>query len=119
MDGLAVLQRLGRGTVIPELVEALTRTAQEVVDTGKAGTVTLTLKVSTKSIGDPFVIIEETIARSAPKKDPRAAFFFAVDGAFYADDPRQASLDFREVDRQPGEIREPGLAGASVRQVGE
>lgn len=117
MDGLAVLQRLGRGTVIPELVDALARTAEEVVATGKPGQVTLTLKVSTKSIGDPFVAVEETIARSSPKRDARGAYFFAVEGELHRDDPRQARIDFRSIDRDTGEIREPDDAAAAVREV--
>lgn len=117
MDGLAILQRLGRGTVIPDLTDALNKTAEEVVATGKPGTVTLTLKVSTKSIGDPFVAIEESIARSAPKKDPRGAFFFAVEGGLHREDPRQSQIDFRTVDRETGEIRDRDDLAVAVREV--
>lgn len=117
MDSLAVLQRLANGRLIDELVAALATTAEEVVKTGKPGTVSLTLKVSTRGPSDPFVMVEETIARSAPKKDARGAFFFAVDGELHREDPRQAELDFRTIDRETGEIRERGAA-TTMREVG-
>lgn len=106
MDALSTLQRLASGKLMDELYEALAKTADEVVVTGKTGTVTLTLKVSTKNQGDPFVIVEETIARSAPKKDPRGAYFFALDGELHKSDPRQTRLEFRTVDHETGEVRE-------------
>jgi hypothetical protein len=106
MDALGTLQRLANGKLIEEVYDALARTAEEVVATGKSGTVTVTLKVSTKNQGDPFVIVEEVIARSAPKKDPRGAYFFALDGELHKSDPRQTRLEFRTVDHETGEVRE-------------
>jgi hypothetical protein len=106
MDALAILQRLAGGYLIEELAAALTVTAEEVVATGKPGTVTLSLKVSTRNQGDPLIVVEEQIARAAPKKDAKAAFFYALDGDLHRDDPRQARLDFRTVDRETGEIRD-------------
>ncbi len=117
MDALATLQRLANGRLIDELHTALVTTAEEVVATGKTGTVTVTFKVSNRGAGDPLVIIEETIARSAPKKDPKGAFFFAIDGALHREDPRQTTLEFRTVDTETGEIREPGTFGPVVRET--
>lgn len=107
MDVVAVLQRLGAGRLLDELHEALVATAQEVVDTGKPGSVTLTLKVSTKSQGNPMIIIDETVSRSVPKRDPKGAFFWALEGGLHKDDPRQARMEFRSIDPETGEIREP------------
>ncbi len=98
MDALAVLQRLGTGRLLEELHEALVTTAEEVVATGKPGTVTLTLKVSNNSQGDAMVMVRETVSRSAPKRDPRGAMFYALDGALHREDPRQAVMEFRTVD---------------------
>ena len=106
MDPLMVLQRLGSGYLLDELTEALVRTAEEVVETGKGGTVTLTLKVSTPSQGNPMVIVAEQISRSAPKKDAKGAMFFILDGALHKEDIRQPRLDFRTVDHDTGEIRD-------------
>lgn len=106
MDALSVIQRLGTGRLIEELVEALLATAEEVVTTGKPGKVTLTLAVSNKGQGDPLIIVDEVVSRASPKRDPRGAFFFSLDGGLYKDDPRQAKLEFRTVDRETGEIRD-------------
>jgi hypothetical protein len=117
MDGLAILQKLGGGRLIDEMADALIKTADEVVATGKPGTVTITLKVSNKGIGDEFVMIEEQTARSSPKREPRGAYFYALDGQLYRDDPRQTRLDFRTVDRETGEIRERPEVEPSIREV--
>lgn len=117
LDALAILQRLGRGSVIHELTDALTRTAEEAVETGKPGTVTLTLKVSTKAIGDRFITVEEQVARTSPKRDPRGTFFWVVDGELFKDDPHQAAMPLRSIDLDTGEIREGAGAPAHVREV--
>jgi hypothetical protein len=106
MDALTILQRLGSGKLMEELATALSVTAEEVVTTGKPGTVTLTLKVSNKQQGDAMVFVDEQISRTAPKKDPRGALFYAVQGDLYREDPRQGKLDFRTVDTNTGEIKD-------------
>lgn len=116
MDPLATLQRLANGRLIDELCEALRVTAEEVVTTGKPGTVTVTLKVS-KAPTDLMVIVEETIARSAPKKDPRGAFFFAFEGDLFHADPRQAELDFRTVDTTTGEVIEVPASQRVIKEA--
>ncbi len=105
MDILAVLQRLGSGRMMEELHEALLATASEVVATGKQGTVTVSLKVSTRQIGDPLVVVDAVISRSVPKRAPKGAFFWAVDGALHQEDPRQLRMEFRTVDTE-GQVRD-------------
>jgi hypothetical protein len=92
MDSLATLQRLGSGKLLEELHAALVATAEEVVTTGKPGVVTLTLKVSNKSQGDPLVIIDESLARRSPKRASRGAIFYAVDNGLHREDPRQTVM---------------------------
>lgn len=106
MDALAVIQRLGSGRLLEELVDALNITAEEVVATGKPGVVRLTLKVSNQAQFDPMIFINEQVSRSAPKKDPRGAMFFALEGELFREDIRQGELDFRTVDTGMGEIRQ-------------
>jgi hypothetical protein len=98
MDALAVLQRLGSGRLLEDLHTALVTTAEEVVATGKPGKVTLTLTVSNRSQGDPLVMVDETVSRASPKRDPKGAVFYAVDGGLHREDPRQLPLVFRTVD---------------------
>lgn len=117
MDALAALQRLGGGHFIEELASALIVTSEEVVTTGKPGTVTVTLKISQKPAGTPSVIVEEAIARTAPKKDAKGAFFYAVDGELHHNDPRQVQMEFRTVDKVTGEVIEVPASSTVVREA--
>lgn len=117
MDALATIQRLGTGRLIEELYDALVTAAEEVVATGKPATVTLALKISNKSQGDPLVIVDEVVSRSSPRRDPRGAMFFAVGGTLHRDDPRQAKLEFRAVDKTTGEIREIDAPEKQEREI--
>jgi hypothetical protein len=116
-DPYDTVRRLARGELITELYEALAQTAKEVVETGKKGTVTLTLAVSTQGIGDPMVIITETIARSAPKKDPRGAYFYSVGGGLHKEDPRQTRMELRTVEGGRSELRATDDQQPVVREV--
>ena len=46
MDALAIIARLGQGHLLEELADALQRTAEDCVETGQKGTVTLKLTVT-------------------------------------------------------------------------
>lgn len=117
MDALSTLQRLGGGTLIERLHEALVATAQEVVETGNPGTVTLTLRITTQEQGHPLVAIIETIGRSVPKRKPRGTFMYAVDGGLYREDPRQPEMPgLRSVDTSR-EIREPEVREKVEREI--
>lgn len=105
MDPLAILNRIGRGRLLEELTEALAQVADEVVATGKAGSVTLSLKVSTREQGDEMVTITESIGRKLPARAARGGYLYAVDGGLYATDPRQLELPMRVVDQPAAELR--------------
>lgn len=117
MDSLAVLQKLGSGRFIDEVVDAVAKTADEVVATGKAGSVTVTLKISNSGVGDALVVIADQIARRSPKKDPRAAFLYSVDGTLHREDPRQTVMEFRTVEGGAPEFRSVEDRGHAVREA--
>jgi hypothetical protein len=107
VNALAILQRLdSSGRFFQDLEEALKETAEEVVQTGKPGTVTISLKVSNQGQGEPWITIDQQVHRSVPKKAPKGAFFFALEGELYKDDPRQTQMDFRTVESGGSEVRE-------------
>src|ERR1044072_7132282 len=99
MDGLHVVERLGGGHLIDEIHAALLDVAEEVVATGKQGTVTVTIKVSHPKGADPLlVVMDEEVKRAMPKPDPKGAMFYAADAQLHERDPRQADLpEFRIV----------------------
>lgn len=91
-------QRGGRthdelSTQLHDLVEA-------VADTGKAGSVTLTVSIKPMSAGDPnTLVVADKVTAKLPEHDrPTAVFFRTRDGNLSREDPRQLSFDsLREV----------------------
>lgn len=112
-----VIRRLGNGDLVPELVEALVVTANEVQETGKKGTVTVTFELLVQQVGDPMVIVRDSVKRTPPKRDPRGVLLFAVNGGLHARDPRQVEMDFRLVEPPAPEIREPGDGATTIREA--
>lgn len=118
MDALGIVMRLGQGHLLEEFADALQRTAEDVVETGQAGTVTLKVKVSpTGEVGNPMVAFLEELSRSAPKRKPRGAFLFAVDGALHKSDPRQTAMDFRDVNHGAIDVRNAETGAPVVREA--
>jgi hypothetical protein len=115
MDSLSVLMRLGSGQLLDDICSALTATASEVVATGKDGTVTVKFKISTKGQGNALVTIDEQVARTSPKEDPKGAIFWAIEGGLFREDPRQQKMEFREVVTKDGELRD--VPTASVERI--
>lgn len=122
MDGLHVVERLGGGHLIDEIHAALLDVAEEVVATGKAGTVTVTIKVSHPKGADPLlVVMDEEVRRAMPKTDPKGAMFYAADAELHERDPRQPDLpEFRVIaDEKARELRNPLEADEQVREASE
>lgn len=119
MDALSALQRLGRGQLIDDMYAAIVAVAEEVVATGKPGAITVKLTLKNEGgVGDPAIVVRETLTRTTPKRDPRGALFYALDGALWRDDPRQVRMDFRTVDTRTGEVlAEPDTAPTVTREV--
>ncbi len=117
MDQLNILQRLGQGRLLEELTAALANVADEVVASGKPGQVVLTLKITTRSQGDPQIVIEETVARKLPARAARGAVVYAIDGTLYTRDPRQQELRFETVPALAPEVRSAGSETVNVRNA--
>src|SRR5262249_14621363 len=100
-----------------EMTEAMMVVAEEVINTGRPGKVTLTLTISQASPGEPTVVVNEDIKRTAPKRPPKGAFLFIGDREFHRKDPRQQQLDFRVVDEPETEVRKADEPERTVRQA--
>jgi len=116
MDALGTLQSLARGQLFDELCAALVDVAEDVITTGRKGTVTLTLRLEQATPGEPSVIVAEEIKRTPPKKDPRGAILFVGDGEFHRRDPRQQQLEFRVLEEEPN-VRKPPDERQAVREA--
>jgi hypothetical protein len=117
MTPAAMLARLGRRQLLEELSEAMYVVAEEVINTGKKGAVTVTFTISQAARGEPQVIINEEVKRTAPKRDPLGASLYLGEGGFYERDPRQQAMDFRVVEGEQAEVRTIEPAEATVRSV--
>lgn len=117
LDTLDILRRLGRGETLHDLAAALTSVATEVVETGQPGSVTLTLKLSTREQGDTMVQIAESITRKTPTPVSRGQFLFAVEGWLYSEDPRQRRFEFTTVPAAEPDVRQAESNQPTVREA--
>ncbi len=118
MDALSVAQRLGGGTFLDDLHFNLTEVSEQVVVTGRPGTVTVTLKIEPVK-GEPAVTIASALKQSRPAADPKGAIFYAVgDGQLEKNDPRQVPMEFRVVPDLTSDVRSVGLEASELREVG-
>lgn len=91
----------GRGRTHVELGEGLHTLIARVKDTGKKGSITLTVTVEPmkKAGDDKTVVVSDSINLKLPEHDrPGAVWFIGDDGNLQKDDPDQLSFDsLREV----------------------
>jgi len=91
----------GRGRTHAELGEGLHTLIARVKDTGKKGSVTLTVTVEPmkKAGDDKTVVVSDSISLKLPEHDrPGAVWFIGDDGNLQKDDPDQLTFDsLREV----------------------
>ena len=106
-DALHTRRPLAGGRLLERLAEALIEVSTDVASIGQPGAVTLKLSIKRVGDGTPEVIIEEAITKTAPKRKPRGAILFVVDGDLYQDDPRQPRMQgFEVVESGAGAVRD-------------
>jgi len=94
MDKGEALGRLGGGHFQDILADALVKVSEEVVATGKEGSVTVTLKVTKpKGAADNMVTVQDSIRLTLPRRESLGAYFYLGNGAFHQNDPRQLQMD--------------------------
>jgi hypothetical protein len=102
------LQIHRNGEVISDLSDALAKVTEGVMQTGRAGSVTLKLNIKQASAG-VAIVIEDDIKTVLPKSDKVGSLFFAHPETFelMRDNPNQMSLELKAVDG--GQQAEPPL----------
>jgi hypothetical protein len=104
---------VNNGAAVVELSEKLAAVVAAVRATGKAGSVTLTLKVAraSKNTPDVFLLSADVKAR-VPEPERGSTIFYATDeNMLVRNDPKQQMLPLRVVDieaPQRGELKEVG-----------
>lgn len=92
------LRELRNGNTLHDLSDALTGLVQMVRDTGKAGQLTLTIRVRPATKNDAStVLIEDDVMVKPPKRDRSATIMFtSEDGGLSRKDPRQIELKLQD-----------------------
>ena len=101
--------QINNGATVAELSEALERVVAAVRMAGKAGSITLTLKVAPASKGSTDVLmIESQVRTKLPEPERGISIFYATDdNRLVRNDPKQQQLPLRVVDiEQPRQLKE-------------
>lgn len=97
-DFAVFITDLKRGLVSAELTEALNTVVRAVEHTGKAGKVTLTLKVYRPKNNAQVIQIADDVKTVVPAFDRKESFWFTDgNGGLTRDDPNQTALQFNNV----------------------
>lgn len=103
------LREQAQGKTHDELGEALYDLAQRVRDTGKAGTLTLIVKVETMKGDERTLVVSDEIRLKLPEYPRKPSIFYTgPTGNLQRTDPDQLSLPLREV---------PAAGTTDVREV--
>lgn len=95
-----VLRDIRKGRVVEAASEALAEVVRGVLDTNKAGEVTIKLAVKPQGKGDNAVVMSVKLSHKVPQADlPDALFFADLDGDLLRDDPTQTRMFADAVDR--------------------
>lgn len=100
------IREQNRGRTHDELSDGLRDLVARVEDTGKKGTITLTITVEPLKGNEACLTVSDEIKLKLPEHDRGSSIFFrGTDGNLQRDDPNQVTFDFlREV---------PGVVGVN------
>lgn len=100
-----VLRDLAAGQVYDDLTSSLGEIVTAVLETRKAGEMTLKIKV--KPNGEGSVVVAAEMKNKVPEPAKGETLFFATSsGSLLRNDPRQAAFDLREVKPASSELKE-------------
>jgi hypothetical protein len=90
---LSTLQRHRGGRLLAQASEQLRQVVAAVHETGKPGTVTITLNVKAAQRGQSAVVVTDKCVQRAPAIEPEASFWYATPaGELCKEDPRQLAF---------------------------
>lgn len=105
----AVIQEQRSGLLHSELSHELASLVSAVLSTGKAGTLTLAVKVTPNKDGVTVMVTDKVTVKMPEGERGAAVFFVQGDGNLVRRDPRQLEMPLREVSRE-GDLRDAGGA---------
>jgi hypothetical protein len=97
-----VLRDIRKGRPVEEATEALADVVMAVDETGKEGSVTITLKIKPAKHGGPEKVLIAEVTAKKPWADIASAIFFSdEDGNLVRFDPRQEEMELSEASKEP------------------
>ena len=88
-----VLRDIRKGRAVDEATRKLAAVVQAVAETGKAGSLTLTLTVKPQKDDSGQVVIATSVSHKTPEPGlPDAIFFVDSAGGLHRDDPNQREM---------------------------
>lgn len=99
------LSALRYGTLIDDLTEEMNNLTTQCAETGRPGSLTITLQLKPGKGGQ--IEVFDDIKVKLPKEEKGSSIFFVTpEGNLTRNNPRQPELDgLRAVENQPGELR--------------
>lgn len=95
-----VLRETGKGTAAEDADAALREVTRAVQNTGKAGSVTVTVKITPPKNGETFVMVTGEVSAKVPRIEPKPSIYFPTpDGDLSRHDPDQLDLITGEIAR--------------------
>lgn len=92
-----ILRDIRKGRVIEEATTTMNDVVRAVDETGKEGSVTITIKIKPSKHGGPEkTILAEVKAKKPIAEIPPAVFFSDNDGDLHRIDPNQEEMELRE-----------------------
>ncbi|MDR2173634.1 MAG: hypothetical protein LBE32_05465 [Burkholderiales bacterium] len=99
------LKHIGGGVFIDTASDKMQELVQAVGESGKAGSLTLTITVKPATRGGAMYLTGK-YALKKPAEAPLEAMLFATpEGNLVADDPKQQKLDLKTTDEAPKELK--------------
>lgn len=104
------LREQAQGRTHDEMGEAIYDLAARVRDTGKKGSVTLTIVVEPMKGDERVLVVSDEIRLKLPEFPRKPSIFYTgTDGNLTRSDPEQLTFEgLREVPAEPAVLREPG-----------
>ena len=94
-----ILREIRKGRPVEEATQALADVVRAVDETGKKGSVTITLNVIPSKHGGPEKTLVAEVKSKKPIADIAPAVFFSdQDGDLFRVDPRQEEMELHEAD---------------------
>lgn len=96
------LRSLRSGVLVDEATDALAELVNAVMETGKAGELTIKLRLTKASRGSGALVIRDTVTVKRPAEEILETILYATpEGSLLTQDPRQQTLDLKKVEDAP------------------